>query len=76
MYLMYVKKLHTAVICLRGEKGFNDEEESENECDEDDDVETYSSSTGRRDVIVVFFISQFDAMSAGAGHPAQRTLTV
>lgn len=32
-----------------------------------------SCSARRRYIVVILFISQFDAMSAGAGHAAQRT---
>ncbi len=39
-------------------------------------IDTYSCSARRRYIVVILFISQFDAMSAGAGHAAQRTFTV
>lgn len=32
-------------------------------------------SARRRYIVVILLISQFDAMSAGAGHPAQRTFS-
>lgn len=40
------------------------------------DIDMYPCSARRRYIVVILFISQFDAMSAGAGHPAQRTFTV
>lgn len=34
----------------------------------------YPSSAGGRDVVIILFISQFDAMAAEMGHSTQGTL--